>query len=135
VLISAGAGGKADPTRLRISALSDCINDPLAAKIKWKLKKHGVPAEEVVSLFSVEKPICELLPLTAEQQANPQVIYLTSHSSSYIFEETHGITTSFRVKEFGAVDYLRVRVIPVLGTSPSIFGQSLASYVLCKLAG
>jgi hypothetical protein len=26
-------------------------------------------------------------------------------------------------------------VIPVLGTSPSIFGQALASYVLCKLGG
>jgi tRNA A37 threonylcarbamoyladenosine dehydratase len=37
VLTSMGAGGKADPTRLRISALSDCINDPLASKIKWCL--------------------------------------------------------------------------------------------------
>lgn len=42
VLTSMGAGGKADPTRLRISALADCINDPLASKIKWKLKKHQV---------------------------------------------------------------------------------------------
>ena len=40
-----GAGGKADPTRLRISALADCINDPLASKIKWKLKKHEVDPE------------------------------------------------------------------------------------------
>jgi hypothetical protein len=38
-------------------------------------------------------------------------------------------------KDFGVVDYLRVRVMPVLGTSPSIFGQALASFVLCKLAG
>lgn len=34
ILTSMGAGGKADPTRLRIAALSECINDPLAAKIK-----------------------------------------------------------------------------------------------------
>jgi hypothetical protein len=33
------------------------------------------------------------------------------------------------------VDYLRLRVIPVLGTSPSIFGQALASHVLCTLGG
>lgn len=33
------------------------------------------------------------------------------------------------------MDYLRLRVIPVLGTSPSIFGQAMASYVLCQLAG
>jgi tRNA threonylcarbamoyladenosine dehydratase len=78
-------------------------------KIRWKLKKHGVNSEDVMSVFSVEKPVCELLPLDEEQRKAPQ--------------------------EFGAVDYLRLRVIPVLGTSPSIFGQALASYVLCQLGG
>jgi tRNA threonylcarbamoyladenosine dehydratase len=73
VLTSMGAGGKADPTRLRISALADCINDPLASKIKWKLKKHDVDPEKVMSIFSVEKPMCDLLPLEEEQKNNPQV--------------------------------------------------------------
>lgn len=108
VITSMGAGGKADPTRLRVSPLSDCMNDPLASKIKWKLKKHGVSAEEVMSVFSIEKPTVDLLPLDAEQAANPQ--------------------------DFGTMDYLRVRVMPVLGTSPAIFGQALASKVLCTLA-
>eukprot|EP00598_Pedospumella_elongata_P014016 CAMPEP_0185013890 /NCGR_PEP_ID=MMETSP1098-20130426/99036_1 /TAXON_ID=89044 /ORGANISM="Spumella elongata, Strain CCAP 955/1" /LENGTH=503 /DNA_ID=CAMNT_0027542963 /DNA_START=406 /DNA_END=1917 /DNA_ORIENTATION=- len=107
ILTSMGAGGKSDPTKLRISPLSDCINDPLAQKIRWKLKKHGVAAEDVMSVFSVEKPVCELLPLDEEQRLAPQ--------------------------DYGAVDYLRLRVIPVLGTSPSIFGQALASYVLCMI--
>lgn len=109
VLTSMGAGGKADPTRLRIAPLSDCINDPLATKIKWKLKKHGMSAEQVMSVFSIEKPVCDLLPLDEEQRANPQ--------------------------DFGTVDYLRLRIMPVLGTSPAIFGQALASYILCALAG
>ena len=109
VLTSMGAGGKADPTRLRISALSDCTHDPLATKIKWKLKKHDVLPEQVMSVFSVEQPMVELLPLEEEQKNAPQ--------------------------DFGVVDYLRLRVIPVLGTSPSIFGQAMASYVLCSLAG
>ncbi len=39
----------------------------------------------------------------------------------------------FNHQDFGAVDYLRLRVIPVLGTSPSIFGQTMAAYTLCKL--
>lgn len=30
---------------------------------------------------------------------------------------------------------MRLRVIPVLGTSPSIFGQAMAAYVLSKLGG
>ena len=68
-----GAGGKADPTRLRLSSLSDCLNDPLAAKLKWRLKKLGAAAEAVPSLFSVEKPVCNLLPLSQEQRDNPQV--------------------------------------------------------------
>jgi tRNA A37 threonylcarbamoyladenosine dehydratase len=34
ILTSMGAGGKSDPTKLRIAPLSECINDPLAAKIK-----------------------------------------------------------------------------------------------------
>eukprot|EP01036_Dinobryon_divergens_P034528 gene34528-44631_t len=99
---------EADPTRLRLTSLSDCMNDPLASKLKWRLKKLGASADDVASLFSVEKPVCNLLPLTQEQRDNPQ--------------------------DFGVVDYLRVRVMPVLGTSPSIFGQALASFVLCKLA-
>jgi hypothetical protein len=69
-----GAGAKADPTRLRIAPLSDCINDPLAQKLKWKLKKYNVAAEDIMSIFSIEKPVCDLLPLAEEQKNAPQVI-------------------------------------------------------------
>ena len=107
MLTSMGAGGKSDPTRLRVSQLSDCINDPLATKVKWKLKMHGVQADQVTCVFSNEKPCVDLLALSDEQVQAPQ--------------------------DFGAVDYLRLRVIPVLGTSPAIFGQAMASKVLCAL--
>eukprot|EP00602_Paraphysomonas_sp_CaronLab_P000400 CAMPEP_0185033010 /NCGR_PEP_ID=MMETSP1103-20130426/21604_1 /TAXON_ID=36769 /ORGANISM="Paraphysomonas bandaiensis, Strain Caron Lab Isolate" /LENGTH=489 /DNA_ID=CAMNT_0027569131 /DNA_START=8 /DNA_END=1477 /DNA_ORIENTATION=- len=109
VLTSMGAGGKGDPTRMRISPLSECVKDPLATKIKWKLKKHDVSPEDVMTVYSVEKPVCNLLPLDAEQSANPA--------------------------EFGAVENFRLRVMPVLGTSPAVFGQAMASYVLCSLGG
>jgi tRNA A37 threonylcarbamoyladenosine dehydratase len=33
VLTSMGAGGKSDPTRLRIGTLADCVKDPLASKV------------------------------------------------------------------------------------------------------
>jgi tRNA A37 threonylcarbamoyladenosine dehydratase len=78
VLTSMGAGGKSDPTRMRVAPLSDCINDPLAQKIKWKLKKHQIAAEDVMSVFSIEKPVCELLPLDEEQKNSPQVIFTSS---------------------------------------------------------
>lgn len=105
----AGAGAKADPTKVRIGKLTDCVKDPLASKIKWKLKKHGVDIEEITTVFSVEKPSCNLVPLSDEQKAAPQ--------------------------DYGAVDYFRLRIMPVLGTSPAIFGQSMAAYVACSLAG
>ena len=94
---------------MRISPLSECVKDPLATKIKWKLKKHDVSPEDVMTVYSVEKPVCNLLPLDAEQSANPA--------------------------EFGAVENFRLRVMPVLGTSPAVFGQAMASYVLCSLGG
>lgn len=109
VLTSMGAGGKADPTSIRIGPLSECVKDPLATKIRWKLKHHDVSAEDVLAVYSIEKPVCNLLPLSDQQAQDPQ--------------------------EFGAVEHLRLRVIPVLGTSPAIFGQTMASYVLCQLGG
>jgi tRNA threonylcarbamoyladenosine dehydratase len=81
----------------------------LASKIKWKLKKFNVSPDDVMTVFSVEKPVKELLPLSDEQHANPG--------------------------KYGAVENMRLRVIPVLGTSPAIFGQTMASFVLTQLGG
>ena len=109
VITSMGAGGKADPTKLRIGTLNGCVKDTLAAKMRWKLKKlYDIDGDAVSCIFSVEKSAVGLLPLSAEQTANPA--------------------------EFGCVDNFRIRVIPVLGTSPAIFGQALAATVLCRLA-
>uniref|UniRef100_A0AAV1T6M1 THIF-type NAD/FAD binding fold domain-containing protein n=1 Tax=Peronospora matthiolae TaxID=2874970 RepID=A0AAV1T6M1_9STRA len=109
VITATGAGAKADPTRLQIGALKDAIRDPLATKIRYFLKKKGVSSSEITTIFSSEKSLCKLLPLNAEQAQNPE--------------------------EFGNVENFRIRVIPVLGTMPALFGQSMAAYVLCDLAG
>jgi tRNA A37 threonylcarbamoyladenosine dehydratase len=109
VLTSMGAGGKSDPTRLRIGTLADCVKDPLASKIRWSLKKLDVSPDSVLTVYSVEKPVVTLLPLSEEQKGSPE--------------------------EFGAVEHIRLRVLPVLGTSPAIFGQAMASFVLTSLAG
>jgi len=39
------------------------------------------------------------------------------------------------MQNFGAVDNMRVRVLPVLRTMPAIMGQSLAAQALCELGG
>lgn len=33
------------------------------------------------------------------------------------------------------LENFRIRVLPVLGTTPAIFGQAAAAFVLCELAG
>jgi tRNA A37 threonylcarbamoyladenosine dehydratase len=103
-----GAGAKADPTRLHMGALSDASRDPLAAKMRWKLKTMQCPLDTVVAVYSSEPPRMKLLPLTDEQALTPT--------------------------EFGVADGFRTRVMPVLGTSPAIMGQAMAAFVLCEVA-
>jgi len=95
--------------RLHIGLLSDASRDPLASKMRWKLKKLGCSLENVATVYSSENPRVKLLPLTEEQ-----------------LESGAG--------EFGVADGFRTRVMPVLGTSPAIMGQAMASFVLCTLA-
>ncbi|CAM9575002.1 unnamed protein product, partial [Laminaria digitata] len=108
VLSSMGAGLKSDPTRLHIAKLDDCSKDRLAMRLRAQLKKaHGVDAGTVECVYSSEEQVAEMLPLSKEQEKNPE--------------------------EFGVVDNFRVRVLPVLGTTPAIFGQAMACWVLCEL--
>jgi tRNA A37 threonylcarbamoyladenosine dehydratase len=109
VITATSAGAKADPTRIQIGTLNDCLRDPLASKIRYFLKKKSISSSKITTVYSSEKSICKLLPLDAEQAQNP--------------------------KEFGNVENFRIRVIPVLGTMPALFGQSMAAYVLTDLAG
>jgi len=58
-------------------------------------------------------------------------IYLSIH----LLIQSINLSSASALKDYGTADYLRLRVIPVLGTSPSVFGHALASFVLCSLAG
>lgn len=39
------------------------------------------------------------------------------------------------VHQLGALDHFRVRILPVIGPLPSIFGLHMAAYIICQLAG
>ncbi|KDN44096.1 hypothetical protein K437DRAFT_294972 [Tilletiaria anomala UBC 951] len=43
ILASMGAGGKADPSRVQISDISDTFEDPLAASVRRRLRAFGIP--------------------------------------------------------------------------------------------
>uniref|UniRef100_A0A804PWM6 THIF-type NAD/FAD binding fold domain-containing protein n=1 Tax=Zea mays TaxID=4577 RepID=A0A804PWM6_MAIZE len=110
VLSAMGAGARADPTRIRVADLRESSNDPLSRSVRYRLKKeHGIEGGIPV-VFSLEKPKAKLLPFQASKE-----------------EETPS--------DYQIVPGFRVRIIPVLGTIPAIFGQVMASYVVTQLAG
>ena len=113
VISCMGAGGKSDPTRIHIGDLRSASRDPLAAKLKWCLRKMNVNIDsELISIiYSSETTVVPLADLTEEQKAS-------------------GLAPA---DEYGAVDNMRVRVLPVLGTMPALMGQAQAAHVLCKV--
>ncbi|KAI2493519.1 ThiF family [Fragilaria crotonensis] len=115
VISCMGAGGKSDVTRLHISDLRTASRDPLASKLRQSIKRllHGDTSymddmEKLTVVYSSEKTVVKLADFTDEQKEQG-------------------------VHQFGAVDGMRIRIIPVLGTMPAVMGQTLAATALCEL--
>ena len=86
-----GAGTKCDPTRIQISDISYTVYDPLARAVRRKLRLQGV-STGIPVVYSTEVPgDVKLLPVPEEE-----------------FQKGD-------VKELGAFDDFRVRILPVLG--------------------
>ncbi|KAL6228340.1 hypothetical protein ACLB2K_002290 [Fragaria x ananassa] len=110
VLSATGAGARADPTRIRIADLRQSTNDPLSRAVRHRLKREYGIEGGIPVVFSLEKPKAKLLPFKGPsgEEENPS--------------------------DYQILPGFRVRIIPVLGTIPAIFGQVMASYVLTQLA-
>ncbi|VVT57920.1 uncharacterized protein SAPINGB_P005947 [Magnusiomyces paraingens] len=113
VISAMGAGAKSDPTRVSIGDISVSLEDPLARSTRRRLKQrkvnYGIPV-----VFSTEKPSPEkaaLLPLSEEAQ-------------------DQGNT-----EELAVLADFRVRILPVLGPLPAIFGLTIATHVLTLTGG
>lgn len=111
VLSATGAGARADPTRIRVADLRESTNDPLSRAVRYRLRKDYGIEGGIPVVFSLEKPKVKLLPFKGPsgEEDNPS--------------------------DYQIVPGFRVRIIPVLGTIPAIFGQVMASYVVTQLAG
>ncbi|ODQ77687.1 hypothetical protein BABINDRAFT_163397 [Babjeviella inositovora NRRL Y-12698] len=113
VVSSGGAGCKSDPTRINIGDISSTEEDPLCRSVRRRLKKMGINGGIPV-VFSAEKPDprkAALLPLEeAEFENGP-------------------------VEELSALKNFRVRILPVLGTMPGMFGLTIATHILTTIAG
>ncbi|MCH0629492.1 tRNA threonylcarbamoyladenosine dehydratase [Kocuria palustris] len=113
VISLGGAACKNDPTRLNVADISKTEEDALLRQVRVRLKKRGI-LKGIPVVFSAEKPDprkAQLLPITEEELAKGDVDQLT------------------------ALRNFRVRILPVLGTMPGMFGLTIATYVLCQVAG
>ncbi|KIO28269.1 hypothetical protein M407DRAFT_22480 [Tulasnella calospora MUT 4182] len=111
VFASMGAGAKCDPTRVQISDISNTYEDPLARSVRRGLRQDGI-TDGIPVVYSTEVPgDVKLLPLP-ENEVNKGSVH-----------------------ELGPFDNFRVRILPVLGPLPSIFGLHIATYIICELAG
>lgn len=113
VISSMGASTKSDPTRINVGDLTTTEEDPLARSVRRRLKKRGI-VTGIPVVFSAEKPDprkAKLLPLPDEEYEKGQV------------------------GELSALKDFRVRILPVLGTMPGIFGLTMATWILTKVSG
>ncbi len=113
VISAMGAGCKSDPTRVQVGDISTSVEDPLSKVTRRRLRVLGI-SSGIPVVFSTEKPgqgKAELLPITDEE-----------------FEKGN-------VDKLGVLPEFRVRILPVLGTMPAVFGYTAANHVICSITG
>lgn len=113
VISAMGAGCKSDPTRIIVGDISSSTDDALSRATRRRLKlqgvTHGIPA-----VYSTERSAdgkAQLLPLAEEE-----------------FQKGS-------VGDLGVLPDFRVRILPVLGTMPAIFGLTVANHVILQITG
>ncbi|KAJ2636261.1 hypothetical protein GGF40_003106 [Coemansia sp. RSA 1286] len=108
VISAMGAGMKSDPSRVQIADIGDTFEDPMSRAVRRRLKARNIHSGIDV-VYSVEKPgKVQLLSLADSQKDEPG--------------------------DFSVLPDFRVRIVPVLGTMPALFGITMATHVLTELA-
>ena len=139
ILSCMGAGGKADPTRIHISDLRSACRDPLAASVRQRLrllgKKEAKQTNGTIKCIMDGSGVANGGWLSClDDESRLAVIYSSEQTVAKLADITPEQKTD-GIHNFGQVDNMRVRILPVLGTMPAIMGQALAAMALCELGG
>lgn len=113
VISAMGAGCKSDPTRIIVGDIGASRDDGLSRATRRRLKLLGVTSG-IPAVYSTEQSgegKAELLPLPEEE-----------------FEKGS-------VGDLGVMANFRVRILPVLGTMPAVFGLTVANHVMLSITG
>jgi tRNA threonylcarbamoyladenosine dehydratase len=151
VISCMGAAGKADFTRLHCSDLRTAAKDPLATKLRQALRKRKImiPSDggdtttgNTNSSSLLSSPASSSPPAAAGIIQEHYLDDMNALTILYCSEKTVVKLADFTdeqkeqgVHHFGAVDHMRIRVLPVLGTMPAIMGQALATMALTEIGG
>ncbi|KAF9586234.1 hypothetical protein BGW38_008216 [Lunasporangiospora selenospora] len=112
VISAMDAGVKADPSRVQISDISETIEDPLARAVRRRMKRLGVDIG-IEIVFSTEKPTKSASSMLPGSEEKPKGL---AYNPLPII--TSGTT-----------------VLPTLVPIPAMFGMSMATHIICKIAG
>ncbi|PFH59814.1 hypothetical protein XA68_11862 [Ophiocordyceps unilateralis] len=113
VISAMGAGCKSDPTRIVVGDVGTSQDDRLSRATRRRLKLLGITSG-IPAVYSTEQSgegKAELLPLPEDE-----------------FQKGS-------VGDLGVMPNFRVRILPVLGTIPAIFGLTAANHVILAIAG
>ncbi|KAG6001739.1 hypothetical protein E4U21_003878 [Claviceps maximensis] len=113
VISAMGAGCKSDPTRIVVGDIGASRDDGLSRATRRRLKLLGITSGIPV-VYSTEQSgqgKAELLPLPEEE-----------------FQKGS-------VGDLGVMPNFRVRILPVLGTMPAVFGLTAANHVILSITG
>lgn len=97
--------------RRSISGIASCMEDLEEEAIIVDTKRHDEEPFKIMCVYSNEKSDTRLLPLDEEE-----------------FQKGN-------VEELAALEDFRVRILPVLGPLPAMFGLAAATYVICDIGG
>jgi tRNA threonylcarbamoyladenosine dehydratase len=143
VFSSMGAGTKSDPTRIQIADLSATHYDPLARAVRQRLRatlsrssRSPDPSTLYPSSPSI-KPDADAAdaPSTTTEYSIPVVYSTEVPSDVTLLPLAESELAKGAVDELAPLHDFRVRILPVLGPLPALFGLHIATYVLCELAG
>ncbi len=119
VISSMGAGGRLDPTRVRLAELCETFNDPFAKDVRKLLRlKHGIDTSRPCGVRVVFSP---------ERRTDP-------HPLSYDTPDGAACVCPGKQNDFHTCDK-RARIDGTAGFVTGVFGLAAASEVVRRLAG
>ncbi len=157
VFSSMGAGAKSDPTRIQIADLSATHYDPLARAVRQRLRATlskssrstpptppsdpstsataSIPTSGTTGTEVETETDATMMTATAREYSIPVVYSTEVPSDVALLPLADSELAKGSVDELTPLRDFRVRILPVLGPLPGLFGLHIATYVLCEIAG